>query len=433
MSRKQSIGRRIARNEEGTTGVMFALMALPMMALVGAAVDTARVIKSRDTMQGALDTALLAAGKVDATQQAAFVSKFFKANTRTVPGASVSFTTNGDGNLVATATADIQTPFGAIMGKPSVRVLTNNTTRPAKSTLVATDVIPCMHVMDQSGGRTFWLDSNSSVDASGCDVRVRSNSVEGVYESSSSKVKFGIVRVKGASNITSGYSPNKFSIATSPFKVKEGEAIVSDPYSRWVDAVRSQITVGACNASNTNKSNSGNVRPGTYCGTTEFKNATFAPGLYIIASQGSTAGQLKLSGTLNGSAGVSFYLADSKSQFMQYNPAEGSVLEAPKSGLTQGLLFFESSNRGGNYTVTVASCKTHSWKGLIYMPGTNFSFDSLDSWPKFNVSISANQVKFKSWSNMTLEPFAWTPNGSSTPVTWPGEPLTKTQDAAVIQ
>lgn len=423
--------KRLWQDKEGTTGVLFGLMAVPMLALVGTAVDMARVIKTRDAVQTAMDSAMLAAGKVAAADRPTVAAAFFKANLHEPTSANASFTVGADGNMSGSAKSIVHTPFTGLVGTPNVSVMVTAKSRPQTTTLVNTLRVPCMHVMDQSGSRTLTLDSNSSVDASSCDVRVRSNSSEGVYEVSSTKVKFGTIRVKGASNITSGYSANGFSIVNDPFKVKEGEAIVSDPYSTYVNNIRSQITAGACKS--VNKSYTGAVTPGTYCGATEFKNVTFAPGLYIIASQGSNNGSLKFSGNIDGSAGVSFYMADSKSQFLQYTPSDGSVLTAPTSGLTQGLLFFESSNRGGVYTVNVSSCQAHSWTGLVYMPGTNFLFDSLSSWPKMNVAISANQIKMRSLSNIKIEAFSWVPYGYSSPVMWPGDPATVTSDAAVIQ
>lgn len=423
--------KQIIKNEEGSTGVLFALMAVPLLAMVGTAVDMARVIKTRDGVQTAMDSAMLAAGKVTAANQPTLAAAYFKANLQQTPDAKATFVVGADGNMTGSAKAIVRTPFSALMGKPSVTVSLSAKTRPQTTTLVDTMRVPCMHVMDQSGSRTLWLDSDSSVDASSCDVRVRSNASDGVYEISSAKVKFGTIRVKGASNINSGYSATGFSIVNDPFKVKEGEAIVADPYSTYVNNIRSQITVGTCKS--INKSYSGPVTPGTYCGATEFKNVTFAAGLYIIASQGSTAGTLKFSGNIDGSAGVSFYMSDSKAQFLQYTPNDGSILAAPTSGLTKGLLFFESSNRGGLYTVTVASCQAHSWTGLVYMPGTNFLFDSLSSWPKMNVAVSANQIKMRSMSNIKIEAYSWVPYGYTSPVMWPGDPKAVTSEAAVIQ
>lgn len=433
MASKQKKGTGLLQKDEGTVGVMFALLAVPMIALVGTAVDIARTVKARDGLQTAMDSALLAAGNTPAANRVTTATAYFKANTRKIENVKVSFIFDADNNLNGSATAKVSTPFAAISGKKFLTVNVKSKTRPKTTVLVDTLRVPCLHAMDQSGGRTLSIDSNSSFNARTCDVRVRSSSWNGVYETSSNQVQFGMIRVKGGSNITSGYSAAGFSILPEPYRVKDGEAIVSDPYSRFVDAVRSQITVARCTPANTNRTISGTANPGTYCGMTEFKNVTLSPGLYIIASSGSIDGGLKLTGLVNGSAGVSFYFADGKSRFVQYNADQGSNLSAPSSGLTKGLLFFESSNRGGNYTITVSTCKTHSWTGLVYMPGTNIAFDGLEDWPKFNVAVSANQISFKNLSSMTLDPFAWIPEGHSEPVTWPGDPATKTTEAAVLE
>lgn len=414
-------------------GIIFALLVVPLVALVGTAVDITRVLKTRDGMQAAMDAALIAAGNAGQNERASIALTYFKANTAGLQSIVANFGMDASNNVVGTASTKVTTPFAALGGKKFITVSVKSKTRPRTTSVVNTERVPCLHVMDQSGGRTLSIDSNSSFNARTCDVRVRSGAWNGVYETSSNQVQFGAIRVKGGSNITSGYSAAGFSILPEPHRVKEGEAIVSDPYSRFVDAVRSQITVARCTPANTNKTVSGTANPGTYCGMTEFKNVTLSPGLYIIASSGSIEGGLKLTGLVNGSAGVSFYFADGKSRFVQYNADQGSNLSAPSSGLTKGLLFFESSNRGGNYTINVSTCKTHSWTGLVYMPGTNIAFDGLEDWPKFNVAVSANQISFKNLSSMTLDPFAWIPEGHSEPVTWPGDPATRTTEAAVLE
>lgn len=521
MKKRLTASRRIIKNEDGTTGVLFALLAVPIFAMVGFAVDYSRSLNAREAMQQSLDAAVLAAAnagsaaalneveKYNATAAAYNAAQggtaslpdasnydlassngveaynaavtsyndahagspaggqlmamktipassangqvlvgqtYFKANLKKVIAAATAIFTvdEASGQLVGKASATIQTPvmnlaksaFGFSHSEGSL-VGTSAEARPSKvmedtSSAAATSATPCIHVMDQSGSKTFWLDSNSGFNASGCEVRVRSNHFSSaMYEVASSNVKFAKIRVKGYASINSGYGTSKFYITQAPNKVLENEKdkfTTGTPYDSAVAAITKKIAAGACTAANTNKTLSGAVSPGTYCGTTEFKNATLGAGLYIIASgTGNATGGLKLSGSSDGSAGVTFYFADNKSKFVSYNLNENMVLKAPTSGTTKGILFFENSNRGSTYAMIVASCNKQSWTGVVYLPSVNLTLDSLSEWPTLNISLAVNQLKMKSLSSV-MSPYAWTPDGYSTAITMEGDAPTTTRD-----
>lgn len=419
----------LLKDKEGSTGVIFALLATPLMALTGMAVEYGRVMNSRESMQQSLDAAVLAGRNAPSDKQISIAQSYFKANLKKViANAKAEFRINGDGDLEGTSVAYVETPIAGLAGHSALKVEAFALARPDRDeetdAPAASGVIPCIHVMDQSGSKTFWLDSNSSLDAGNCQVRVRSNHASAMYEVSSSKVKFNKILVKGGASINSGYGTDKLYITSGDHKVTEQAAVVGNPYDSAVSAVSRMISAGSCTTANNNKTWTGTVNPGTFCGVTEFKNATLNAGVYIIrTSTGKTGkdGALKLSGSINGSAGVTFYFADNKSVFSSYNLDENSVLKAPTSGVTRGLLFMENSNRGSNYSLTIASCKKQSWTGMVYLPSVNLTFDSLSEWPTFNVAVAANQFKAKSLSSMTLQPYSWTPYGYSQPIMLDGE------------
>ena len=65
--RLRTFGYRFASDERGNIAVIFAIMSLPMLAFVGAAVDYARASSARSAMQAALDSASLMIAKEAAT------------------------------------------------------------------------------------------------------------------------------------------------------------------------------------------------------------------------------------------------------------------------------------------------------------------------------------------------------------------------------
>lgn len=431
--------KKMKKDERGTTGILFAMLAVPLFALMGVAVEYARVLNSRETVQQSLDAAVLAARNSDPVEQAAVAQKFFKSNLKKgLANATATFQKNADGDLEGTGVAYVRTPIAGMVNKGTIKITAFALARPDKTEETPSSsngVIPCMHVMDQSGSGTLTIDGNENVNAGNCTVRVRSNhNASAMYEKNSSNVRFGQIRTKGYAMVESGYGTGKFVITNEPHTVMQNQQIVGNPYDVAMSAVSRQIAVGACNNANTGKTLTGNVSPGTYCGATEFKNATLAAGVYVIKSgSGNKNGALKLSGNINGSAGVTFYFADNKSKFASYSANEGSVLKAPEAGLTRGVLFMENSNRGAGYDFKLSVCKTQSWTGMIYLPSVNFSMEGLEDWPVMNVALAANQVVIKGWDNMTLTPYAWTPSGYTQPIMLEGEVQISRRDGWLME
>jgi Flp pilus assembly protein TadG len=396
-----------ASDERGASAIIFALMAVPVIATIGLALDFARANNQHGIMQSALDTAVLAAANAPATDKIAVGHKFFSANfPNSIAPATPAFSIDNAGVMTGTVSSTLSMPFASLAHLSSANIDVDAAATPdAAVTTGAAGNIPCIHVMDQSGPKTFSMDSNSSLNASGCVVHVRSNNSKAMYEVSSSNVKFKKILVKGGATYGSGLT-----ILEAPNRVLEQAMVVGNPYDVAVSAVTKNITAGACTAANTNKSYTGTVSPGTYCGATVFNGAKFGAGLYIIASDtGCNAnGTLTIQGATNGSAGVSFYFADNQSSFLSYKASEGSTLKAPTSGPTRGLLFFENSNRGAVYPLSIKSVNKQSWQGLFYMPSVDLTLDSLSSWPSMNISMAVNQLKMISLSSVML-PYSWTP------------------------
>lgn len=436
VSATKTTKKRLIENDQGTTGVLFALLAVPMFALMGLAVDYARSLNSRESMQQSLDAAVLA-GRNASTKadKIAIAQTYFKANLKKViADATATFDENADGDLFGTARAEVVAPVRNLMnafngtssktaGNGKVLVEAYALARADRQVAVVDETspapteIPCAHVMDQNGS-PFVLDNNENVNASSCAVRVRSNNAAAFTETSTKAVSFKAIRVKGGASVPSGYGATKLNIVSAPHTVREQQQIVGNPYDVGMSGVARQIAVGTCTTANTSKTWTGSVNPGTYCGTTEFKNVTFRPGVYVInTASGNKVGQLKFSGNVDGSAGVTFFFADNKSKLVSYAGNDGAVLKAPTSGITRGVLFIENSNRGQNYDVTIATCKNHSWTGMVYLPSVNILMQGLENWPVFNVSVASNQLRIKGWKNMTWQAFSWTPYGYSNPIT----------------
>ena len=424
---------RTARDaRDGNVAISFGLMWFVMFGSIFVAVDTGRSLQVETQLQNALDAAAIAALKTGTTNRASVGQQVYAVNMQGVKGASytdATFETMGNGAVKATATATVPTIAATLMQTPDVtipglsiadpKVLATDgsaTTSTTTTTTTGNALGPCLHIMDQSGSDALYGDSNSNLHADNCNVYIRTNSSEAMYDISSADVRFRNIKVKG-----SGVKEvaGAFKVVGAPFAIELNQPVVADPYEPAIRSVIQMISVSACNASNTGKTyTGGTVSPGTYCGATTFNGVKFNPGLYVIASAGgASTGALTMKGKLDGSAGVSFYFADNKAKLASYTAAEQSVLTAPATGLTRGLLFFESSNRGSTWTLTIANVNKQSWTGLIYFPSLNLTLNSLSEWQKWNLSLECNRLTMISLSSV-WEPFPWTPYNASQPVTY---------------
>jgi Flp pilus assembly protein TadG len=116
----------------GTVAIVFALLAMVLFALVGAAVDMGRWLDARSQTLAAMDAAVLAGGRALQTtgDQASAVqtAKAYYANTTEsrVPllSDSVTFSIGNDGtSIVATGSASISTPFLSLISVSSLPLL----------------------------------------------------------------------------------------------------------------------------------------------------------------------------------------------------------------------------------------------------------------------------------------------------------------------
>jgi hypothetical protein len=427
-----NLKRSLASDERGNVAIVFGLFAVPAFLLVGLAIDVARAYSVKSDMQSALDAAVLGARNAAADEQMALATALFEAN---IAGrharASVVFTPTSNGEFGGRAAASVPTPFGGLANIHSIEVTATAAAKPDSITTTGTPGgIPCIHVMSQSDQDAFYLNSNSNLDGSRCEVHVRSNRSRAMYAISSSNVSFKKVLVKGYATEESG----RIRIVDAPNTITENADVVGNPYIDAIREVKQEITLGTCSSTNTGKTyTGGTVNPGTYCGATTFNGVRFNPGLYLIQSDnGNKTGALTLKGKLDGSAGVTFYFADPKSKLAAYQASEDSVLAAPTSGTTRGILMFEDSNRGTGWDFTIRSVNKQSWTGLVYFPSLNLTLDSLSEWKKANIALAVNRLKLISLSTVVL-PYEWTPFFASEPVRLPGDEVTTTTEGSLVR
>ncbi|MGN6287050.1 MAG: pilus assembly protein TadG-related protein [Afipia sp.] len=154
---------RFRRAESGNVAVFFAIAILPMLALVGAAIDYARVNNARTALQTALDTAALmvskdaAAGTLSDDQVTAKAQAYFKAlyNHPEAPVGPISakFTPNtGKGATIALSGGGaMQTDFMKVAGFPTINFGSSSTTTWGNTKLRVAIALDITGSMNSSG------------------------------------------------------------------------------------------------------------------------------------------------------------------------------------------------------------------------------------------------------------------------------------------
>jgi Flp pilus assembly protein TadG len=370
------------RSKSGNVAVLFGLSTLPLILLLGAAVDYQRATTAKSQLQSAVDTGAIAAANGSAlTQTARQVLASNAALVNLGPLASqinASVTeTETSGKYQVDAQANVPTAFLQIARVTSI---------PISATAVATNTVVgganssssnvCLLALSKTYSPGLLANSNVNIDAPNCEIHVASTG--------NPAATFNSGDVFGVSKLCVAGS-NILNNAGSIPALQAGCTVAADPFSGKLPAV----TVGSCTVNDTNYSGANTLSPGVYCGNFNFNGSgalNLAPGLYIFKG---THWNINSGWTVNG-AGVTFYFADASS-YIQFNSGVQAYLTAPTSGTYANILMFEPVGLSSS-SFTVNGGAGHSFSGLIYLPSRNITFNSMSNITAEALTIVVNSV-----------------------------------------
>jgi Flp pilus assembly protein TadG len=123
-SRRSGIFRQLLGDRSGNVGMMFAMLAIPLSAACGLAVDMGRIYHVNMATQGALDASALAAGRTAQVEKSDTLAKAFKtasayfdqAKPSDVVISTIAFSPNAQQtSFKVTATSWVRTPFMSVL------------------------------------------------------------------------------------------------------------------------------------------------------------------------------------------------------------------------------------------------------------------------------------------------------------------------------
>jgi Flp pilus assembly protein TadG len=353
-TRRFVVSRPFWTGQSGNVGVVFALALIPVLLLVGVAIDYSRASAIRTQLQAAMDAAVLA-GAAQSAGQAATAQSVFSAHLHPGPYTlkSTAFSVGGDASVTGNASAEVATTLLAAASVETLTIGVSATAKPVRKSDV------CILLLDPTAAQPLLVNSGASLKAPTCEVHVRSKGSPAAIFNSGSTFVTKRTCLAGASPLYNG---------TTVANVETRCNAVADPFAGNLPVPPST----ACTVNNGNyNGGSVNLSPGVYCGWFNFNNApdvTFAPGLYVIKGGGWNVNAGRWSGT-----GVTFYFADTS--VIQFNSGISADLAAPTGGAYAGILMYEASGLAKSNFVFNDSV-SNKLEGLIYLPSRNVIFNA---------------------------------------------------------
>lgn len=175
--RQQSISflRRLARNERGSVGLQFGLLAVPMIALTGAAIDYSKALDLKGKLQQVVDSAAIAGARLPATTSdnrytaAEHMLNASLANAKLSDVATKITATNA--NVTVDATMSMKTNFMAIAGIEKLELKASVSAQ----SQVENGGVACLIALNESSPDGLHLQGINKVSSKNCWTWVNSS------------------------------------------------------------------------------------------------------------------------------------------------------------------------------------------------------------------------------------------------------------------
>lgn len=342
----------------GSVAPILALMLVPLLGSLGAAIDYGSAVGVRDRMQEALDIAVLegartakAGGSTDTIRTKAGTS--FDQNIMSVPLTGIVRTfTPSTGIVAGVATATQDTSFIALLGIETIDIEVH-----AQAAYSGSG--PCIYIMAPSASQALLMNGGAHVTAKSCEVHIHSTANPAAMFNSNTTLDTAKTCIKSTKITKNGGTQTNLST---------GCAAAANPYAGTIPVPNS----ATCTYNGTNY-NGGTITlwPGVYCGGINFNGTsdiTLKPGTYVIKS-----GDWNVNGGKMKGDGVTIYYAGTAK--IQFNSGMDIDLKAPTSGIYKDILFAENEANSLSSLVFNSSVRER-FQGVIHLPRRNVTFNA---------------------------------------------------------
>ena len=364
----RGILRRFARERKGNFAIMAGILAVPILAASGGAMDYVIFNNQRTKLQTAAETAALAS-----------VLELGLASTReddVKPIAETYVRSNfrEDSAISLGSSDDLKIATDASKPDSTVRVDLEFYWQPIFAHIFNEDIMPikvsatatlagvqsiCVIALDTVAPQSLFMSAASTLRANKC----------GIYANSTHKRAIDVVAAASMASAAT-YSTGGYRGPISSYKPKP---VTDSPPIKDPLINRAQPKVGKCKSLGKLTNGVHVLEPGTYCGGIQTKGKVtlkLKPGVYVIKD-----GPLSIQGnsTLIGK-NVGFYFTGNQAVF-NFGVSTQAQLTAPKTGDMAGILFFEDRSAPSDREFIIRSKDAELFEGTVYLPKGKFIID----------------------------------------------------------
>lgn len=365
--------RAFAREHEGQTVVLVALLMSTMLLAAGLAVDTGKLMVSRRSMQDAADAGALGGATTlyqggtaaQATTNATSDVTAMGFSSGSPTGTTVTVNTPPTSGAFAGNTAYVEV---IIAYKPRTYFLPSSTvTARGVAGTTPGGTAPAILALDRSANPAIDTQGNGSISVTGGDVYSDSSGDKSLNNGGNGTITvgspYGIKTVGGTQS--GGFSP-------AP---QTGKPVLSDPFSGYTKPACPAGTSGCTTGFQSCCSST--IGPGVYSSITlsSNSNVTMSPGTYIIRGGGIT---LSGNGDLTGT-GVFIFItttaypnSGTTCQGLSITGNGDLIATAPTSGTYKGMLIYQDPSCSATMDLSGNGNGT-STTGTIYAPSAEIS------------------------------------------------------------
>jgi Flp pilus assembly protein TadG len=372
------------KHSGGNVAVIFALLLLPILSSVGAAIEYSQGNSIKAAMQAATDATALALAKsagtlssTDLTQQANNQLRAqFKRPEADLREITAQYSTQ-DNSVMVSSAATMKTALLKVVGLSTLKISATATAKPAGGGKV------CVLALSRLASGSISTHGTADLNLDGCSIYDNSSNSTALTVGGSGKISALSVGVAG------GISGASAIVTTQG--VLTGLAPIPDPYANVAVPAFS-----GCRQNNFSTKETVTINPGVYCGGMQIGAGavvTLTPGIYYIDGGEFS---IKGGGTITG-VGVTLIFTSSTMTNWPTASINGNAtvsLTPPVSGPTAGIVMFGDRNMPVGTSFNLNGGTSQYLGGAIYFPSGALTFGGGTATSTTCTQLIADTIEF---------------------------------------
>jgi len=380
-------------DHKGNVAPAFGLAMVPLIGLIGMAIDYSTANSARTALQAAVDATALSlaeqAQHLSVNQMTQLGPNYVTADFHRSDAQITDKTTNYDpvsSIVTVTAGGNVPAAFMQLFNTKQIPISVQAKAR------AANDGLGCVLSLNPSASGATTVKGTADIRLNGCDLYDDSANASALAATGSGTISAHYVGVvgnisgKGAISATNG--------------IGTGVSPIHDPY-----AAMNFPAFSGCTDHNLTVKNDTTISPGVYCGGIQVNagaTLTLNPGIYYV-----DRGTFTVNGgaTVNGTGVTIVFTSSNGSNYAtaSFNGGANINLSAPSSGPTAGIVLFGDRNMPAGTAFSFNGGSTQVLGGAIYTPKAAVSFAGGANTTTGCTKLIGDTVTFTGNSNFAID------------------------------